>query len=196
MGKRLVVLGVVAAFALSACGSSGGGSGGASGGTTGGTKAADTSGGTGSSGTSGGTSGGGGSGSGCSGFEAGKDGVVRTFCDGPGSAEITAGDKKISISGGECLKSGTSLTFNAGVVVGPDHKGTKPDYVGANLPQANGPFTNALVTVTSGGESLLLKNISGDHDADSATFTATVNFSSDHNSKLPGAKVSGIIRCG
>jgi hypothetical protein len=183
MGKRLagLVL-VVVVIVAGGCGSSGGGSDGAEGGSGGG--------------ASGSPSSAGGGGGGCGDHEGGKGGVIRTFCDGSATARVDVGGADFEVGGGECQDAGDIVSFNAGVVIGPDFTGDKPDYVGANVPKADGAFTSdGLVTVTVDGESLLLGDLAGDHKGKAITFTAKVTSSSDTASTKVDKAVKGTLTC-
>jgi hypothetical protein len=124
--------------------------------------------------------------SGCSSFHPGSKGVTQTFCTGKAVIKITIGSATTSIKGGTCAVSGAYFTVNAGVVVGPTFKGTKPNYFGMDASQAPGAFSNAtLAYVVAGTSGLLLKN-SGVTNHKTGTFTGT---------DLSGNPVSGSFTC-
>ncbi|HRW39560.1 MAG TPA: hypothetical protein P5254_17815 [Aquihabitans sp.] len=155
MTKRLALILFPLLLLAVACGSSG--SDGASGGSDGST--APTS-----------ADDGGASGGGCA-DEEGKAGVLRTFCDGDGTATVTVGDTEHEIAGGSCETGGGYFSFNAGVVATGEYEGTRPDYAGFALPEAEGDFGDEGVaaTATFDGESVAIAQIDGTHDATSGT---------------------------
>ena len=168
--KRTVTVAVAVALAwvLAGCGTSGGSDSSSGGGSS--TTAAPASG-----GSSGSSKPSGGSGSSDCNAKDGKDGVVRTFCDGPATVSFTVGDKSGKVSGGTCELSGGYFTVNAGTVVDATFKGTKPDYAGFLLPPDSGDFTSTAVTasITSDGQTTVVRNVTGTHDAKSASFTGS-----------------------
>lgn len=115
---------------------------------------------------------GGGAGGGCGSYSGGKNGVIRTFCDGTATAAITLAGKTTTLRGGDCEKSGGYFAVNIGVVAGPDFTGAKPDYLGTVLPQSGGAFPKTGFTGAVGGVSFLA-NASGTVSAGFKTITAT-----------------------
>lgn len=111
----------------------------------------------------------------CDGYTAGENDVIRTFCGGSATVDFEIGGNKGSIGGGECANSGGFFSVNAGVVVGPDFSGTAPDYAGFNLPEKDGDFSGPTVvaTITTGGETTIIQNVTGTHDADGGSFEGT-----------------------
>jgi hypothetical protein len=101
----------------------------------------------------------------CGDLEAGKDGVIRTFCDGPAFARITLGGTESTLSGGECTDSGGYYTINFGTVVGGDFTGsTHPDYLGALFPDEGG--SPEAVTIRVGGKGGLVNGATGNVSVD------------------------------
>jgi hypothetical protein len=101
----------------------------------------------------------------CGDYEAGKDGVIRTFCDGPAFARITLGGAESTLSGGECTDSGGYYTINFGTVVGGDFTGsTHPDYLGALFPDEGG--SPEAVTIRVGGKGGLVNGATGNVSVD------------------------------
>ena len=173
MIKRTMTLAVAVAlvWVLAGCGSSGGSDSSSGGGSS--TTAAPAAGG--SSGTSSPSKSSGGSGgSGCNAKD-GKDGIVRTFCDGPATVSFTVGNKSGQVTGGTCALGGGYFSVNAGTVIDATFKGTKPDYAGFLLPPDSGDFTSTAVTasITSNGETTVVRNVTGTHDTKSASFTGS-----------------------
>jgi hypothetical protein len=111
--------------------------------------------------------------SGCSSFHPGSKGVTQSFCTGKAVIKITIGATTTSIKGGTCAVSGSYFTVNAGVIVGPTFKGTKPNYFGMDASQAPGAFSKATIAyVVAGTSGLLIKN-SGMTNHKTGTFTGT-----------------------
>lgn len=113
---------------------------------------------------------------GCAGYTAGEDGVIRTFCDGTASVELSVGGDEYELRGGECVTQGGYLSVNIGVVTGSDFTGTKPDYFGSNMPEATGDYgegDQAFATFAVDGTSYSVPNTTGSHDGDTATFSGT-----------------------
>ena len=125
----------------------------------------------------------------CSSYTPGKGGVVQVFCDGSGTVTVSAGGKDFTVDGATCEVSGGFFTINGGVLVGNDFDGTKPDYVGLNLPQQGGAFSNVALGITVGGTGYALTKNSGTFDAaaKTGTFTGT-NLADD-------AEVTGSFTC-
>lgn len=145
---------------LAACSGSSGGSEGASpddGGTT-------------TTQPSGGGDAGPGDAAGCSDLE-GEPGVIRTFCDGSGTATFTIGDTEGEIGGGECETGGGYFSFNAGAVTSGEYQGTPPDYAGFSLPEADGEFSGdgVAASISFDGEAVAITKVTGTHDADGGT---------------------------
>jgi hypothetical protein len=166
-----VVAGVAAGLALAACGSSATttssaptSSAGAT--TLSATKVSPTTASTGSSASSGGAVGA------CGKYTDGKDGVIRTFCDGSATATITLAGKTTTIHGGTCEPSGGYFTVNAGVVTGTGFTGTKPDYLGVLLPPAGGAFTHVGFTGSASGTTIFAA-ASGTVSSDLKTVSAS-----------------------
>lgn len=126
----------------------------------------------------------------CDGFTAGEDDVIRTFCDGSAKVELTVGGDDYTLSGGECATQGGYFAVNIGVVTGPDFSGTRPDYFGSNMPEADGDFGDgdqAFATFAVDGTEYSVPNTTGSHDADSATFSGTTTDGS--------IEVTGTVTC-
>jgi len=181
VNKRIVVAAVGMMLVLAACGSSSSGSDAAS--SDGGSTKTTTA--------SGGDAGGGGGGTNtCKGYTNGKDGVIRTFCDGTASVKITSGGKDHVIEGGTCEVSQGYFSVNIGVVVDQTHTGTKPDYFGGLFPEKAGDFSGDKVTATFtvDGKGVPLRDVTGTHDAKSVTFTGTPY-------GIDGGTVTGTVTC-
>ena len=165
MSKRLLVTLVVVLFGLAACGSEGSGGAGT-------TQAKTTEAG------------------GCHGYTAGEDNVIRTFCEGAAKVDLTVGGDDYSLSGGECATQGGYFSVNIGVVTGADFEGSRPDYFGSNMPEADGDYGDgdqAFATFAVGGTAYSVPNTTGSHDGDGATFSGTTT---------DGAiEVTGTITC-
>ena len=174
--KLAAALAVAAALVLAGCSGSSGGSDSSS---EGGSASSSSS----SSGSTGGGSSGGGSSCG----DAGKDGVIRTFCDGSAKVTFDLGGTEGSVDGGTCETSGGYFVVNAGTVIDGSYKGTKPDYAGLLMPPADGDFSGqgkASGTITYGGEAVVLTSMTGSHDKDSGSFEGT---SFDGKTKVSGS---------
>jgi hypothetical protein len=109
----------------------------------------------------------------CGTYKDNKGGVLRTVCDGSAKVQVTAGGTKYTVNGGTCDLLGGYFNLNAGVVSGPDFKGSKPDYVGLLLPTARGTFARATATVTVGGKGYALVENTGTHDTKSGEIHGT-----------------------
>lgn len=180
MTKRMMVGAVAIALLLAGCGSSGSDASSSDGGDKASTTAA----------AGGSDSGGGGGDSACGGLTNGKDGVIRTFCDGTASVKITSGGKDHVIKGGTCQVSGGYFNVNIGVVVDQTYSGTKPDYFGGLFPEKDGDFSGSTVaaTFTVDGKGVPLRDVTGTHDGTSATFSGTP-YGGD------GGPVTGTVTC-
>jgi hypothetical protein len=124
----------------------------------------------------------------CGAYTAGKDGVVRTFCDGPATATFTVGGRTYRLKGGTCEASAGLWSVNIGVVIGPGFTGRTPDYLGLNVPLRGGTFSGADADANVGGKGYPLK-ASGVLAADrgSGTFTG--------KEILGSATVNGTFTC-
>jgi hypothetical protein len=123
---------------------------------------------------------GGGTAKGCGSFEAGKGGVVRTFCDGSASIKITLGGTVKTLTGGY-------YTLNFGTVVGAGFEGEHPDYFGALLPDGGGPpeavsvhvdglgglIEHATASVSADKQSVHIEGATSDKDPDPLVADAT-----------------------
>jgi hypothetical protein len=110
----------------------------------------------------------------CDGYTAGEDDVIRTFCDGSAKVELSVGGDDYTISGGECATTGGYFSVNIGVVTGADFTGSRPDYFGSNMPEADGDYgegDQAFATFAVDGTSYSVPKTTGTHDGDSATFS-------------------------
>jgi len=110
----------------------------------------------------------------CDGYTAGEDDVIRTFCGGSAKVELTVGGDDYTLSGGECATQGGYFSVNIGVVTGADYTGSKPDYFGSNMPEANGDYGDgdqAFATFAVDGTSYSVPNTTGTHDDQRATFS-------------------------
>lgn len=124
--------------------------------------------------------------SGCSSFHPGSKGVTQSFCTGKAVIKITIGATTTTIKGGTCEVSGAYFTVNAGVVVAPTFKGTKPNYFGMDAPKTSGAFSNATLAYVVGGTSGFLSKNSGTTNHKTGTFSGT---------DLSGNAVSGSFTC-
>jgi hypothetical protein len=123
----------------------------------------------------------------CASYAAGAPGVVRTFCNGKAAARINVAGTDYEVKGGTCQTQGPAFSLNIGVVAGPELGGPKPDYVGLTTVGAAGHFDNAILTLTLGGKSHVLANISADVTPAGGTFQGT--------SSEDGTKVTGSFTC-
>ena len=126
----------------------------------------------------------------CDGFTAGEDDVIRTFCGGTAEVELTIGGDDHSLSGGECSTQGGYFSVNIGVVTGPDFTGTRPDYFGSNMPEAEGDYGDgdqAFATFAIDGTEYSVPDTTGSHDGETATFSGTTTDG--------GIEVSGTVTC-
>jgi hypothetical protein len=124
----------------------------------------------------------------CSAYKAGNNGVIRTFCSGPATATVTTAGTTTVIKGGSCGKSGNYFTVNVGVVVGPNYKGTKPNYFGLDVPPTATSFTNAILSYDVHGAGGYATSNSGNVASNhkNGTFSGT---------DLQGNSVSGSFSC-
>jgi hypothetical protein len=126
---------------------------------------------------------------GCSEYE-GQPSVIRVFCDGPAAAEVTIDGETHSISGGTCEEGGGYLSFNAGVVTGAGFEGDVPDYIGVNVPEEGGDFTDITVAVSFDGATYALAESSGTADVDAGI----IEFSGTAMGE--DTEISGSLDCG
>jgi hypothetical protein len=126
--------------------------------------------------------------SGCASFKPGKNGVVRDFCNGKAVVKVVVGTSTTTIKGGTCASSGGYFTVNAGVVVDPTFKGSKPNYFGLDAPPHTTTFSNAVLAyAVNGTGDYATKNsgtVASNHK--SGTFSGT---------DLSGHAVSGSFTC-
>lgn len=111
---------------------------------------------------------------GCHAFQAGRDGVMRTFCDGPASATFAAASTSGKLGGGSCERTGQMFSFNAGVAVMPSPGAPKPDYLGLTVTGA-GEFKGAILSLTWGGERWGSTEIHGNLTGSGGTFEGPVH---------------------
>lgn len=111
---------------------------------------------------------------GCRAFQAGKDNVIRTFCDGPGAAAFTVGSASGKLGGGACESMGQMFSFNAGVVVMPGVGAPKPDYVGLSVTNM-GEFKGGILTIVYGGQRWSSSALHGTATATGGTFEGPVH---------------------
>jgi hypothetical protein len=111
---------------------------------------------------------------GCRAFQAGKDNVIRTFCDGPGSAAFTVGSASGKFGGGACESTGQMFSFNAGVVVTPGAGAPKPDYVGLSVTNM-GEFKGGILSLVYAGKRWGSTEIHGNATATGGTFEGPVH---------------------
>lgn len=107
----------------------------------------------------------------CSSYTAGKDGVIRTFCDGPGVLHVELDGVARTLNGGSCEALGDMMSFNVGVVTG-NGSAVKSDYFGLTTEKA-GPFQNAVAGVAFNGKGYLFMRNSGILTAHSGSFEGT-----------------------
>ena len=113
---------------------------------------------------------------GCHAYQAGKDQVIRTFCDGPGAATFTIGSTSAKLGGGSCEHLGQMFSFNAGVVTLPGSASPPPDYVGLSVP-GTGDFKGGILALRYGGKSWGSTDIHGRVTAAGGTFEGPVHAS-------------------
>jgi hypothetical protein len=132
--------------------------------------------------------------SGCHAYEAGKDNVIRTFCDGPGVATFVMGSTSCKLGGGACEPMGQMFSFNAGVVVTPGPGAPTPDYVGLSVTKT-GDFTGGVLAITYAGKRWSSAEIHGNVTAKGGTFEGPIHaaVSSDHPDHL--VVVKGSFTC-
>ena len=116
-------------------------------------------------------------------------GVVRSFCDGPGSITFVIGEVKGTIDGGTCSTEGDRLTFNAGTVVDDRYTGRRPSYAGALLPAEPGEFGpgDASMQLVYKGQATAVLDLQGSHDGEEGLFSG--------RSAADGTKVTGSFTC-
>jgi hypothetical protein len=121
------------------------------------------------------TGGGSASGGACAGLTAGKDGVIRLWCDGTAKVTFDVGGTKGEIDGGTCSTEGGYFGVNAGVNIGPDFTGKKPDYAGFLMPTADGAFSgqSIVASVNTGGAGYAIMQVTGTHGAKSGSLKGT-----------------------
>jgi hypothetical protein len=124
----------------------------------------------------------------CSAYQAGRNGVIRTFCSGSATATVTTAGTTTLIRGGTCGKSGSYFTVNVGVVVSPSYRGSKPNYFGLDVLPTAPTFTNAILSYAVGGAGGYATSNSGTvaPNHKSGTFSGT---------DLQGKAVSGSFTC-
>lgn len=127
---------------------------------------------------------------GCHAFQAGKDNVLRTFCDGSGSAAFTVGSASGKLGGGACESMGQMFSFNAGVVVMPGAGAPKPDYVGLSVTKM-GEFEGGVLTLVYGGKRWGSTEIHGKATATGGTFEGPVHVAGSQEQ----AVVKGSFTC-
>lgn len=110
----------------------------------------------------------------CSGYTAGSNGVIRTFCDGPGVLTIVLGGASHTLRGGACDATGPMYSFNVGVVTGMGAHEPYPDYVGLTSPKP-GPFQNAVIAIHLDGKAYRVTSNTGAADVKGGTFTGTAH---------------------
>ena len=124
----------------------------------------------------------------CSSYQAGRKGVIRTFCSGPATATVTTAGATTVIKGGTCGKSGNYFTVNVGVVVGPSYKGPKPNYFGLDVPPKATSFTNAVLSYATRG-------VGGYATSNSGTVASNHKSGTFSGADLEGKTVSGSFTC-
>ncbi len=122
----------------------------------------------------------------CSKYPAGSAGVIRTFCDGPAVVKLSVGAAAYTLTGGSCSTTGNVFTLNLGVASGPGLAGPKPDYIGLTANTANGPFTNAVLSINAGGKGYAVTQNDGEVAANGGSFTGKA---------ITGETISGTFTC-
>jgi hypothetical protein len=128
-------------------------------------------------------------GGGCSGYQAGSNGVIRTFCDGPGAVTVTLNGASRTLKGGSCEQAGPMFSFNLGVVTGAGAPKPYPDYVGLTA-QGAGKFSNAVLVLHLDGKSYLVSPNTGEADAKGGSFSGVAR-----TAGAPDVQVSGTFTC-
>lgn len=121
----------------------------------------------------------------CSAYPMGSAGVIRTFCDGPATVNLTIAGVLHTMKGGTCEGQDGPFTLNLGVISGPGLAGPKPDYIGLSTPNA-GPFTNAVLSVTVDGKDYAVPTNAGQVGAQGGAFSGTA---------MTGEAISGAFTC-
>lgn len=129
----------------------------------------------------------GGSVAGCSEWD-GQEGVVRVFCDGPGTATVSISGKQTILKGGSCESTGSFFAFNLGVVTSDFPSGkTKPNYVGM-IYDTSSKSAQAFVMTVDGETELMLTS--------KATLAADGKSAHASGKSANGKAVSADIACG
>jgi hypothetical protein len=87
------------------------------------------------------------------GVEAGKDGVLRVFCDGTARATVSIGSLTKQLVGGQCTETSGELAINFGAAAGPDYPAAKPkpDYLGLLVPDGTSTVEAPTVRIDGRG---------------------------------------------
>jgi hypothetical protein len=91
---------------------------------------------------------------GCAGgVVAGKDGVLRVFCDGTARATVSIGSLTKQLVGGQCTETSGVLAINFGAAAGPDYPAAKPkpDYLGLLVPDGTATVEAPTVRIDGRG---------------------------------------------
>lgn len=128
----------------------------------------------------------------CSNYEAGKNGVLRTFCNGTAVITGTVDGEAFTVSGGSCEASPVGLDLNAGVVTGMAFHDDLPDYVGLLAHTTDGPFSHATLVLHLNGRIYAVQNNHGHASMHGGDFEGEA---SDTPHLGGGAKVKGAFTC-
>lgn len=123
----------------------------------------------------------------CSGYPKGSAGVLNTYCDGPAVVKLSIGAKTYVLHGGACARDAGQFSLNLGVVSTDELAGPKPDFIGLNTSDAQGPFTDATLAVTVDGKTYPLPANDGELDAHGGAFEGA--------DSADGVKISGSFTC-
>lgn len=128
----------------------------------------------------------------CSSYEAGKNGVLRTFCNGTAVVTGTVDGEAFTLSGGSCEASPVGLDLNVGVVTGIAFHDDLPDYVGLLAHTTDGPFSHATLVLHLNGRIYAVQNNHGHASMHGGDFEGQAN---DSPHLGGGAKVKGSFTC-
>jgi hypothetical protein len=123
----------------------------------------------------------------CDGYQGGQAGVLRTFCQGAGSAQVTLDGNVYGIFGASCAVVGPTAYVDGGVAVDSSFHGLKPELLAVALPAQAGAFHDVPMVLQLAGQVLRVR-AAGSRSADGSTgqFTATT---------AGGHGLSGTWRC-
>ncbi|MDT4938958.1 MAG: hypothetical protein QOG80_2629 [Pseudonocardiales bacterium] len=117
----------------------------------------------------------------CSGYTAGRSGVLQVFCSGTGQAKVTIGGAAKTLTGGDCRTAGTQIAINFGVITGPGFASSqpKPDYVGALVDPSGGGAGAFTARIDGQGGIVLQPHSVVTADKKTITLTGTLLGTSD-----------------